>query len=136
VNRGADPGAAVTVTGPRPVVWPAALSATVDLEAASGTVRAGTSPVWVGAIAGGSAPRATPTGRVRVEVLDRVRTERAGVDGLLLRIGRAGPGGRQRGDRGLTGLTTRRGLPLVEPSTIENTGTPAFEWLFPINTAV
>src|SRR5688572_29216764 len=59
-----DPDKAVSVTGPRAVAWPAAQTAVVDLAGvagrstgqpggaevtADGKVRAGASPVWVGA---------------------------------------------------------------------------------------
>ncbi|SBT38676.1 RHS repeat domain-containing protein [Micromonospora narathiwatensis] len=76
--------------------WPAAGAAEVDLAARpAAPVGAGALPVRVRAAGAGAvssagralAPAATPS-RMRVEVLDRAATERAGVRGVLLRVGR------------------------------------------------
>ncbi|MEH0974043.1 RHS repeat-associated core domain-containing protein [Micromonospora sp. CPCC 205546] len=78
-------------------MWPKAGAAEVDVTArAIAPVSAGSLPVRVapsGSAAVSStgrtlAPAATPS-RVRIEVLDRIETERAGVHGVLLRIGRS-----------------------------------------------
>ncbi|GIH00602.1 hypothetical protein Pma05_71740 [Plantactinospora mayteni] len=73
--------------------WPAPGSASVDLAtvgtARGGAVaatRAGTLPVWVAPAASAAAGEASGPGRVRVELLDRASTERAGVRGLLVRL--------------------------------------------------
>ncbi|MCA2218229.1 RHS repeat domain-containing protein [Jidongwangia harbinensis] len=77
----AQPEIRQAATKPAPQ-WPAASSALVNLAATS--KQAVTSPVRVsrtGAV----------TGQVRVDVLDRSTTDRAGVRGLLIRLGRATP---------------------------------------------
>jgi hypothetical protein len=102
-----DPDRAVSVTGPRAVTWPPAQTAVVDLAAAPargaqpgagagvtavGPVRAGGSPVWVGAAAPRSERQETaaPPGRIRVEVLDREQNRRSTIDGPLIRVGTEG----------------------------------------------
>ncbi|MEU0560775.1 polymorphic toxin-type HINT domain-containing protein [Dactylosporangium sp. NPDC006015] len=94
-----------------PVVWPRAETSTVDLAARrlaaepartnadvvspakAGPTRAGGSPVFVGDARGGvredlrKVPLAGPQA-VQVEVYDRARTAKSGVDGLLLRVSR------------------------------------------------
>nr|MDT0661638.1 polymorphic toxin-type HINT domain-containing protein [Micromonospora sp. DSM 115978] len=80
-------------------VWPAAGSAVVDVPDTpdSPPARVGSLPVAVAAPTASDAAvrKAAPSG-VRVEVLDRAATARAGVQGMLLRIDRAdgvtGPG--------------------------------------------
>ncbi|MEU1751941.1 RHS repeat-associated core domain-containing protein [Micromonospora matsumotoense] len=71
-------------------VWPSAGTAEVGLTARrdAGPARAGTLPVRIARPAA-AARGAAPPGRVRVEVLDRPATERAGVRGVLLRVERA-----------------------------------------------
>jgi RHS repeat-associated protein len=81
-------------TVPAAAVWPK--SGTVDVTVPAtdaGLARAGGLPVWVGAsqrqqLRTGQAPAAA-AGRVRVRVLDRDATRRAGVDGLLLTVARS-----------------------------------------------
>ncbi|MFV2114223.1 polymorphic toxin type 28 domain-containing protein [Micromonospora sp. LOL_025] len=71
--------------------WPPAGTAVVDLTGArpdASPARAGTLPVRIARPAA-SARSTAPPGRVRVEVLDRATTERAGVRGLLLKVERA-----------------------------------------------
>jgi RHS repeat-associated protein len=73
---------------PARVTWPAAGSAEVAVPTRTGRsgdqARAGELPVSVGPAAKGTAP-----GKVRVEVLAERVAERAGVDGLLLKLRRA-----------------------------------------------
>ncbi|MEV0006125.1 RHS repeat-associated core domain-containing protein [Micromonospora sp. NPDC050980] len=83
------------------VSWPSAGRAEVDLNALSaaaaragdGGARAGTLPIWV--TAAGTQERANrsasvaPPGRVTVEVADRVAAARAGVAGLVAKVGRS-----------------------------------------------
>jgi RHS repeat-associated protein len=66
-------------TAPAPK-WPAAATADVALGATA--ARAGELPVSVSSVGGTQAT-------VRVQVLDRKTTEKSGVDGLLMRVGRA-----------------------------------------------
>jgi RHS repeat-associated protein len=101
-----DPDNAVSVTGPRAVAWPVAQTAVVDLAGAAGRskeqpggaevtadgkVRAGTSPVWVGAAGSGSGRQelSVPPAQIRVDVLDREQSSRAKLYGLLFRVGDA-----------------------------------------------
>ncbi|MFC4147213.1 RHS repeat-associated core domain-containing protein, partial [Micromonospora mangrovi] len=87
--------AAAKVKRPAPV-WPAAGSAEVDLTTAAGArsaattgVRAGTLPVTVRPVASASARTATAApGTVRVEVLPKAKAAAAGINGVLLRVGR------------------------------------------------
>ncbi|MFG2059153.1 RHS repeat-associated core domain-containing protein [Micromonospora sp. NPDC048930] len=65
---------------PAKVAWPAAGAADATLGATR--ARAGTLPVWVSRPATANAA----VGTVRVEVLDRAATDRAGVDGLLFQV--------------------------------------------------
>ncbi|WP_329108700.1 polymorphic toxin-type HINT domain-containing protein [Micromonospora sp. NBC_01699] len=86
------PGAASASAKPAPV-WPAAASTVVELAAAqdSAPAKVGGLPVRVAAANDSGTARST-TGqpqRVRVEVLDRAATTRAGVRGVLLRLHRA-----------------------------------------------
>ncbi|MFD3483892.1 polymorphic toxin-type HINT domain-containing protein [Streptomyces sp. NPDC058665] len=81
------------------VNWPRAGSATVDLTgtAAKGVVREADSlPVSVAASSTSKAAELTKLTKVKVAVADRTATDAAGVDGLLLSVGRAdaatGPG--------------------------------------------
>ncbi|WP_326559433.1 RHS repeat-associated core domain-containing protein [Micromonospora sp. NBC_01796] len=81
---------------PKPVIWPDAATATAAVPA-GGTARVGDTPVKVGTPAratGRAATAAAGPARVRVEVQDRPRTERAAVRGLLFALrsddGRAG----------------------------------------------
>ncbi|MEE4543024.1 RHS repeat-associated core domain-containing protein [Streptomyces sp. V4-01] len=83
----ARPDAAAAPWKAPKVVWPGAGQAEADL---SGTaVRAGRLPVHVGSV--GRALRADTArpSRVRVTVADRKTTQQAGVDGVLLSVGRA-----------------------------------------------
>ncbi|NES16770.1 RHS repeat protein [Micromonospora sp. PPF5-17] len=71
-------------------VWPAPGRAVVDLATArlaSGAVRAGALPVR---ISRSSAGAVRSPDQIQVEVLDRAATARAGVDGVLLKVGRTG----------------------------------------------
>ncbi|HUR06437.1 MAG TPA: type IV secretion protein Rhs, partial [Nonomuraea sp.] len=84
-----DPEAAAARQGAPKADWPAAGAAEVTVPAAANRsaaparTRAGDLPVWV-------APAKQPgPERVKVEVLDRAATERAGVSGLLVSIERA-----------------------------------------------
>lgn len=78
------------------VSWPTPGAATVDVAATGAAAgRAGTLPVTVsaastsdGQLAGAARTVGTPPSRVRLELLDRQRAERSGVDGLLFRLGR------------------------------------------------
>ncbi|WP_433349410.1 HNH/endonuclease VII fold putative polymorphic toxin [Micromonospora sp. CA-111912] len=88
--------AAAKVRRPAPV-WPAAGSAEVSLtttaagarSVAGAGVRAGTLPVTVRPVASASARTATAVpGKVRVEVLPKAKAEAAGINGVLLRVGR------------------------------------------------
>ncbi len=74
-----DPAEAAARTKPPTVTWPAA--GVADVIAGAVPARAGALPVWV-ATAGPGEP-------VRVELLGRNVAERAGVDGVLLRLGPA-----------------------------------------------
>ncbi|WP_326557205.1 polymorphic toxin-type HINT domain-containing protein [Micromonospora sp. NBC_01796] len=85
------------VRGPRKVEWPAATVAEVDLAPAatgarampSGRVRAGDSPITLGAPANretGLRTSANGPSRVGVQVLDRGATAKAKVDGVLVRL--------------------------------------------------
>lgn len=92
VPAGADPDTASAVTGTRPVSWPAAETAVVDLSAAGAARKvSGSSPVTVSAAVTGSEQRRdlSGPGAVRVEVLGQDDSRRAGVTGVLVRIGRA-----------------------------------------------
>jgi hypothetical protein len=98
-----NPVAKAAVRGPRQVVWPTASSAEVDVAAVASArsadpgaprrARAGSLPVWVGPSNRATSERAERAevarpGRVRVEVLDRASAEKAGQQGVLLRVGR------------------------------------------------
>ena len=74
---------------PAKVAWPAAGAA--DATLGTTRARAGTLPVWVSRPATAKAA----AGTVRVEVLDRAATDRAGVDGLLFQV-RGDTAGRAR----------------------------------------
>lgn len=70
---------------PSGVSWPTPGAAIVDLGAARGSrVRAAGLPVWAGLAAG--SPAVGGPSRLRVEVLDKAVSERAGVAGVLLRL--------------------------------------------------
>ncbi|SCL46017.1 RHS repeat-associated core domain-containing protein [Micromonospora eburnea] len=72
-------------------VWPEAGAAVVDLTAGrlgADPVRAGTLPIRVNRSAATARTGGAAASRVRVEVFDRVATTRAGVRGLLMRVGR------------------------------------------------
>ncbi|HEY0689119.1 MAG TPA: RHS repeat domain-containing protein, partial [Kribbella sp.] len=96
-GRGVQPAAATTPQGPvqRPV-WPAATSAVLNLGTAKAATAAGSAPQKVGvspvtvsaAPATTKAAAASPSS-VRVNVLDQAQTEKLGVQGLVLRVGRA-----------------------------------------------
>ncbi|WP_148086376.1 RHS repeat-associated core domain-containing protein [Micromonospora sp. HM5-17] len=83
---------AATVRALAEPTWPAAGSASVDLATVGAgargvaAARAGKLPVWVAPTAQVAAGRAAGPARVRVEVLDRAATERAGVPGVLIRL--------------------------------------------------
>ncbi|MGH3734237.1 MAG: polymorphic toxin-type HINT domain-containing protein [Micromonosporaceae bacterium] len=79
-----------SVDKPAPV-WPAAGTgiAKVPAQAGSAAVRAGTLPVLVGRPHAKSEARTEAPDQVRVEMLDRARTDAAGVRGVLLRVARA-----------------------------------------------
>ncbi|MER6622371.1 polymorphic toxin-type HINT domain-containing protein [Streptomyces sp. NPDC000931] len=80
-----------TWTGSPSVTWPEADSAEVRLVAGSGAaaprVRAGSLPVRLAAATGDRAEAERPV-TARVEVADRAATDKAGVDGVLLKVGR------------------------------------------------
>jgi RHS repeat-associated protein len=105
--RGPDPDAKFAVTGPRPVAWPAAETAVVDLAAgaspatAGGRIRAGGSPVWVGPTAAGSERRSdlAAPGQVKVEVLGQDQSRRLDLTGVLVRLTRADTAGVSAGVR-------------------------------------
>jgi RHS repeat-associated protein len=89
--------AAAKVKRPAPV-WPAAGVAEVSLASAVGTrsaavsgVRAGSLPVMVRPATGSAAARSTASvpAAVRVEVLPKATAQAAGVNGLLVRVGRS-----------------------------------------------
>ncbi len=77
----ADEATKLALSGSREVRWPGAGAVDVDVVADRET-RAGDLPVWVG----------HRDGRVRLQLLDRAATEKAGVRGLLFRV--TGDGGR------------------------------------------
>ncbi|MFU8853055.1 RHS repeat-associated core domain-containing protein [Micromonospora sp. SL1-18] len=87
----ADPGDRSVLRAAPAVNWPGAGTADVFVRADAGTrrTRAGLLPVRVGQPAGGDRTRAADTvpDRVRVRVLDRAATDRAGVSGLLFTVG-------------------------------------------------
>ncbi|WP_433335003.1 polymorphic toxin-type HINT domain-containing protein [Spirillospora sp. CA-294931] len=58
------------------------------------SVRAGSLPVWVGGpqTSGQQRPRVAPPGKVKVELLDIKTAKKAGLDGVLLRVGAASDG--------------------------------------------
>ncbi|MFG1891080.1 RHS repeat-associated core domain-containing protein [Micromonospora sp. NPDC049051] len=72
-------------------VWPAAGSAVVAVPAGTGRApaQAGSLPVRVAAAPAVAGSTAGPPARVRVDVLDRATTARAGLRGLALRLARA-----------------------------------------------
>nr|WP_088642333.1 RHS repeat-associated core domain-containing protein [Micromonospora wenchangensis] len=92
------PRAVMPDAGRQPApVWPAAGTVEVDIAGRTSTpVTAGALPVRVASASSPAvsatgrtlAPATTPT-RVRVELLNRADTEKAGIRGLLLRVGRA-----------------------------------------------
>ncbi|WP_460791602.1 RHS repeat domain-containing protein [Micromonospora sonneratiae] len=91
----ANPAAAAAIRALPAPTWPVAGSASVELAgavaAAGGDgpgagVRAGNLPVWVAPAASVAAGKAAGPTRVRVELLDRATTDRAGVQGLLVRL--------------------------------------------------
>ncbi|MFD1320437.1 RHS repeat-associated core domain-containing protein [Micromonospora sonneratiae] len=97
---GLDPAdAAAKVKRPAPV-WPAAAVAEVDLASAATSARtaeagtplqAGSLPVTVRSVAASGATRSAASAspaKVRVELLSQEKTAAAGVQGLLLRVGR------------------------------------------------
>ncbi|SBT48270.1 RHS repeat-associated core domain-containing protein [Micromonospora auratinigra] len=100
--RATRPGPDRTVTAAkvkrRAPRWPAAGAAEVTLPAvadgarvaAAPAVRAGTLPVTVRQVSGaaGARPAATGPTRVRVEVMSKAAAQTAGVNGLLVRVGR------------------------------------------------
>ncbi|MER5703809.1 RHS repeat protein [Micromonospora sp. NPDC002296] len=97
VGKSAAPAAMPDATRKLAPVWPAAGVAEVTVgDLAAKPSPAGALPVRIAPLTSGAvsaagrtlAPAAAPS-RVRVEVLDRAATERAGVRGLLLRVGRA-----------------------------------------------
>ncbi|MEU8377528.1 RHS repeat-associated core domain-containing protein [Micromonospora sp. NPDC048894] len=70
-------------------VWPQPTTEVVGLATAgTGRVNVGGLPVTLSAVAGAVRSTGDPQ-RVRVEVLDRAATERAGVRGLIIRLSRA-----------------------------------------------
>ena len=88
----ADPTASAKMKAPRPVVWPTSGSVEVPLtrqpneralgEAGAPVNRAGELPVWVGAKRGG-------VSKATVTSFDPELARRVGLNGLLLRVGRA-----------------------------------------------
>ncbi|RKT54107.1 polymorphic toxin-type HINT domain-containing protein [Saccharothrix australiensis] len=86
-----DEAAQRAVKSPEPVRWPVAARAEVDLSAVDGQrglAASGDSPVRVARVdAPALAQRsATPGGRVAVETFDRSAAEKAGLDGVLVRV--------------------------------------------------
>lgn len=97
-------GARVALDDPdRDIVWPAPGSAIADVSrsarsaTAEGLVQAGELPIWVGsadaaaatdvlARSGAVAPSSADAGEVAVEVIGQGQAERAGIEGLLLRL--------------------------------------------------
>jgi hypothetical protein len=96
--RPRTPDPATRRQAPPKANWPSAGSAVVDLSTAAlagsptaAQVRAGTLPVSVGAAqAPAGAARPAPPGKVTVEVIDRAAAQRAGINGLVLKLSRAG----------------------------------------------
>ncbi|RAY14232.1 sugar-binding protein [Actinomadura craniellae] len=90
--RPRKPGDAALTTDPLPAPrWPAPGTAEATVPAAGKRARAGTLPVWVTAPTRGDARTAArpAAGRVRVSMLDRQATRRAGVQGVLFTVGRS-----------------------------------------------
>ncbi|MFE9689124.1 RHS repeat-associated core domain-containing protein [Micromonospora sp. NPDC005806] len=92
----ADPGAAAVRRSAPVVRWPAAATAEVAVPVGATRQQAGALPVRVGqpvrpTAAKAGEPAISPD-RVRIQVLDRSTTERAGVTGLLVTVGAARAG--------------------------------------------
>ncbi|GIJ27680.1 hypothetical protein Vqi01_28420 [Micromonospora qiuiae] len=89
-SRAAFSAESRVVRGPRPVVWPAAGTATARPKMA-GVARAGSLPVTVAAVEpeGFSARGVAGPDAVSVRVFDRTATARAGVQGVLLSLARS-----------------------------------------------
>jgi hypothetical protein len=92
----AQDAAAANVVRPAPV-WPKAGTAVVTVptaaaRSAAGGVQVGTLPVQVAVPVTEAGAKAAVPGKVRVEVLSQTQARAAGVNGLLLRVGRADGG--------------------------------------------
>ncbi|HEX8631941.1 MAG TPA: hypothetical protein VF755_27595, partial [Catenuloplanes sp.] len=93
-DRGRDPAQDAEVTEPPKAIWPEAATGEVDLSDSDGVQIGGlvVAPDPVPAAKRGARAAAEPDAKVRVEVLDPALSERAGVDGPLLRLSRADGG--------------------------------------------
>ncbi|WP_460847784.1 RHS repeat-associated core domain-containing protein [Phytohabitans suffuscus] len=93
----ADTTAAANLARPAPV-WPKAGTAVVTLpttaarSAAIGGVKAGSLPVQISAPVTEAAAKAAVPAKVKVDLLSEVQARTVGVNGLLLRVGRADGG--------------------------------------------